>query len=118
MCHKKPVLGCQFSVNKSSVVGLRSSATSLVSCRYRRDYFFFFAGAFLAADFFAAFFFAPLGAASSFASPAGAAFFGFGSFFGSSGALKDWPSKAISVMRTALKGWRCPRSFLYCFLRL
>src|SRR5579864_8353621 len=43
-------------------------------------------------------------------------FFGFGS--ASSAALKLWPSKAISVIFTAVNGCRCPASFLYCFLRL
>ena len=47
-----------------------------------------------------------------------ATFGGLGCFFSSSGAVKRWPSKAISVMRTAVKSCRCPRSFLYCFLRL
>src|SRR5579859_4422313 len=96
----------------------------------RAAYFFlpfvsaFFLAGFLATDFFAALF---LGAALFFAAvpeadasaasaAAGAAFFPF--FAGSSGAVKRWPLKAISVILTAVKGWRCPYIFLYCFLRL
>lgn len=65
--------------------------------------YFFFAAAFFAGAFFAAFFFAGFAAAvaSSWAS-IGAAFFTFFSFLGSSGALNDCPSNAISVIRTAL----------------
>ena len=59
-----------------------------------------FGVAFFAAAFFVAFFFAVL--AGDFPSAPSAAFFTFGVFFGNSGALNDWPSNAISVMRTAV----------------
>src|SRR5258708_32507551 len=89
----------------------------------RASYFFFFGVAFLAGVFFAAFFagaflvlaFAlllPVGSASG-----GSTFFFLGAFFSSTGALNFCPSKAISVMRTAVKSCLCPRIFLYCFLR-
>src|SRR2546430_5039399 len=86
-------------------------------------YYFFFPDDFFAAAFFgAAFFFAePFAVLASLAgdSTSGAlTFLGFASFFGSSGALKLCPSKAISVMRTAVNACRCPRSFFNCFLRL
>src|ERR1700688_1647795 len=88
--------------------------------------YFFFGEAFLAllflgAAFFLAcpFFARPLVTVTSDScSSAAATFLGFGCFFSSSGALKLCPSKAISVMRTAVYACRCPRSFLYCFLRL
>src|SRR6266851_5080582 len=88
----------------------------------RRRYFFFFGAAFFAAGFFAAVFlaedFAFASTLGDSSTSTGLAFFGFASFFGSSGAVNFWPSNAISVMRTAVYPWRCPRSFLYCFLRL
>src|SRR5579859_5085070 len=93
-------------------------------------YFFFFPPDFFAWPFLAAAFlcaaFLCAGAAclaSAFSWPssaAGLAFLGLGSFTGvsTSGAVNFCPSKAISVVRTWVKGWRCPCSFLYCFLRL
>src|ERR1051326_2229544 len=83
-----------------------------------RCYFFFFGVAFFAADFLAAFFFAGVLALAFTSSPSAWAFFALGCFLGSSGAVNFCPSKAISVMRTAVNGWRCPRSFLYCFFFL
>ena len=70
--------------------------------------YFFFAVFFLGAAFFAcacgaafvAFFPGRFEVFTS--SPPSAAGFTFFSFFGSSGALNDCPSKAISVMRTAV----------------
>ena len=86
--------------------------------------YFFFGGDFLAAFFGAAFFLAEVffaaacASCATGASSAGFTFFGFAVFYGSSGALKLCPPKAISEMRTAVYACRCPRSFLYCFLRL
>ena len=100
---------------------------SVLSCQFsasaeltpRMNYFFFaaflaafFGAAFLPADFFA------FGVASCSSLSAAFTFLGFASFLGSSGALKLCPPNAISAMRTAVNDWRCPRSFLYCFLRL
>src|SRR6266404_9580130 len=71
-------------------------------------FFFFFAVAFFGADFFGCgwvtcFLAVFPGRAERFASsPPSCAFFTFFSFFTSSGALNDCPSKAISVMRTAV----------------
>ena len=76
-------------------------------------FFFFFAAAFFGADFFecrwvTCFLAVFPGRAERFTSwppscsPPSCAFFTFFSFLGSSGALNDWPSKAISVMRTAV----------------
>src|ERR1700739_4475157 len=73
---------------------------------------FFGADFFFAADFFA------FGSAACSSDAAAFTFFGFASFFGRSGALKLFPPKAISAIRTEVNAWRCPRSFLYCFLRL
>src|SRR5579864_1277410 len=84
------------------------------------SYFFFLAEVLFFALVFAFF----LGAAAALArggsppSSAAASFLGLGARAGRSGAVNFCPSKAISVMRTAVNGWRCPRSFLYCFLRL
>src|SRR5258708_12850241 len=78
----------------------------------------FFAGVLLGADFFFACPFAPL--ASVFGDSCSSSafnFFGFASFLGNAGALKLCPSKAISVIRTAVYDCRCPPSFLYCFFR-
>src|SRR5438552_5346245 len=82
-------------------------------------YFFedFLAAFFGAAFFLAALFFA-FGSASCSSEAAAFTFFGFASFMGRSGALKLCPPKAISAMRTAVYPCLCPRSFLYCFLRL
>jgi len=33
-------------------------------------------------------------------------------------AFSSWPSTLMPVILTAVYGWRCPFSFLYCFLRL
>src|SRR6266567_6133647 len=91
------------------------------------SYFFFFGADFFAAGFFAAAFFAGAFAALALASAFGAIstgsadvfiFFGFASFFESSGAVNFWPLNAISVIRTAVNGCRWPAIFLYCFFRL
>src|SRR5436305_10887238 len=88
-----------------------------------RRYFFFFGAAFLGAAFLGVAFLAAAFAvlASTFgdsSTSAGLTFACLASFFGRSGALNFWPLNAISVMRTAVYPWRCPRSFLYCFFRL
>ena len=91
----------------------------------RNLFYFFFPVLFFAALFLGAevFFFAlPFAGWANFASlvasRGAASLLVFASFFGSSGAVNFWPSKAISVMRTDVNGWRCPCSFLYCFFRL
>src|SRR6266513_1810287 len=62
---------------------------------------------------------APTAPPASFAAASSApVFFALGVRAGRSGAVKRCPSKLISLMRTAVNAWRCPRSFLYCFLRL
>src|SRR5579884_3004203 len=86
-------------------------------------YFFFpvpfFAALFFgAADFFFAAGFAAFASGFSSVSAAGLAFLGLASFFGRSGAVNFWPSKAISVIRTEVNGCRCPAIFLYCFFFL
>src|ERR1700690_3557554 len=111
MCHKNqfPVASCQLPAKLCGDGRLARPA-----------FYFFFAADFLAAFLGAAFFFALAGFSSPSCSSscAAAAFFTLGCFFASSGALKLCPSNAISVIRTAVYDCRCPRSFLYCFLRL
>src|SRR5262249_25584770 len=85
--------------------------------------YFFFPFAFLPAAFLAfglLFVPAPFLAAALAACASPSACVGLAFFLraGSSGAAYFWPSKAISVMRTAVNGWRWPKIFLYCFLRL
>src|SRR6516165_12196389 len=81
----EPVVGC-----RSLVVGQKPCEHASVADAGTTRAYFFFAADFLAAVFFAAFFFAEALGAASFVSAA--AFLGLGSFLGSAGALKDWPS--------------------------
>src|SRR5207247_7200697 len=115
----------QISISKPKKRRCHSERSSSGACEQisgaENLLYFFFAGVFVAALFLGAlaFFFA-VGFAA-FASALGsveASFFGFTSFFGSSGAVNFWPSKAISVIRTEENGCRCPASFLYCFFFL
>src|ERR1700756_3656129 len=87
------VLGSQFSVLSSrfSVLGSGFSVLGRVLRARAHCYFVFFAEAFFPAVFFAAFFLAVALGAAVLVSPAASAFLGLVSFFGSSGALKDWP---------------------------
>src|SRR6266700_2190872 len=81
----------------------------LLVAGHRASYFFFFGAAFLAGAFLAAFF-AGAFLVLAFALPLPVAsasgvstFFFLGAFFSSTGALNFCPSKAISVIRTAVK---------------
>src|SRR5580692_1016828 len=103
MCHMTfSILDCQFSVQTASAKDRCETGDS------PSEFYFFFGAAFLAAFFGAAFFLAEaFGAAASAAGASVSAsaaftFFGLATFFGNSGALKLWPPKAISEMRTAV----------------
>src|SRR6476646_633028 len=98
MCH---VLSFQFLVSVTS--WLPALRLQIGGQDARQRYFFFFGAAFLGAAFLADAFFAGLLAALASAlglssASDGFAFFTFGSFLGSSGALNFCPLKAISVM--------------------
>src|SRR5580698_815258 len=117
MCHKIPL----FLRERCPFFAARLESHALVA-----DLVYFFLpllAAFLAAGFLAAFGLLFDLALADFAEalPSAASATGFtflGLRAGSSGALWLSPSKAISVILTAVNGWRCPYIFLYCFLRL
>src|SRR4051812_28730693 len=92
-------------------------------CLRSRNRYFFFAAVFFAAAFFGAGDLAVAVLRVDFlAGAAAVAVFsalGFaGCFSFAESALKLCPPTLISVIWTWVKGWRCPCSFLYCFLRL
>src|SRR5215831_11366413 len=115
LCAIKTALSGQLPVSSFT---MRAQCARMSRPEGRRYCYFFFVdffAAFFGADFFFAFAF---GFASDSSPAVAFTFFGFASFLGTSGALKLCPPNVISAIRTEVNGCRCPRSFLYCFLRL